>query len=561
MINPASWFRSAVDSVAAALGKQWRNRFYLYLAVAFTLFVALDVTLLHYTTQMRQSSFDAMVTYRIVVPRPDPDIVIVDINEASLAAMGHDYGRWPWPRQVLGEFLENLERQRPQAVVFDILFSDADVYNADSDTYFNAAVAATNNTYFPLLRLDNSSDALSRIKAGMLPGVRPIPGETQADAAVAVVLPYLPAVLQGGRLGYHNIYADPDGIAREYQTWRDEHGWQLPSLPLRIARDLGWREPAADRVLLNWRGAPFSYRYVTFSDVFNDMANQQKRRPQDEFAGKIVLIGSTAPSLFDIKPTPLSRTHPGVEILATAIDNLKHDDYLRFPEGRYLYPLLALLIVWLTAWSFYRNVGRARIDRLFGASQFILIGVSYASINFTTTYINLTGPVTVGIAFFTVVRIYAAATDKFLERSIVRESMAQRGDLQAALLLIRITGLGEAALQLLRRELQQQGSEPKSVEVFKGKHRGIWGLLESMLAVTWALPMEPGPAGQGAARIAADAEATTQALAVMLQSHAGVSASWHLQQGTVAGGDQAADQWRRLLAQALLGGQERQARQ
>jgi adenylate cyclase len=554
MTNLFNRVRIAVEGLAALLARHWRNRFYLYLAVAFTLFVAIDAMVSHFSAQMRQGTFDAMVRYRVVVPRPDPDIVIVDINEASLAVMGQDYGRWPWPRQVLGEFLENLERQHPKAVVFDILFSDPDVYNPDSDAYFDAAAATTQNTYFPLLRLDSASDPLSRIKAGMIPGVEPIPDEAQQDATVAVVLPYLSSALRGGRLGFHNIYPDPDGIVREYQTYRDDYGWKLPSLPLRIARSLGWEEPKEDRVLLNWRGGPFSYRYVTFSDVFNDMASKVKKRPQDEFTGKIVLIGSTAPGLFDIRPTPLSRTHPGVEILATAIDNLRHKDYLRFPEGRLLYPLLTLAILWATAWSFYRDIGREKIDRLFGASQVILVGVSYASINFSDTYINLTGPVTVGIAFFTAARVYAAATDRALERSVVRDTLTHRGNLQAGVLLIRIAGLGEKPLERVRRGLERRGTELKSVELLKGQQRGIWGLLENTLAISWALPMQ-----QGAARIARDAEAMTIALTELLRRYPGATAAWHLRQGTIAGGERAWNEWRGLLADALLGCHEQKS--
>jgi adenylate cyclase len=554
MINPASRIRHALEGLAASMGTHWRNRFYLYLAVAFTVLVALDAAVYHFSAQMRQSTFDAMVRYRVAVPRPDPDIVIVDINEASLSAMSQEYGRWPWPRQVLGEFLENLERQHPRAVVFDILFSDPDVYNADSDAYLNDAVAATQNTYFPLLRLDGASDPLSHIKAGMIPGVRPMADEAQQDATVAVVLPYLPSALHGGRIGFHNIYPDPDGIVRRYQTYRDDYGWELPSLPLRIARDLGWKEPVEDQVLLNWRGGPFSYRYATFSDVFNDMASKVKSRPQDEFTGKIVLIGSTSAGLFDIKPTPVSRMHPGVEILATAIDNLKHRDYLRSPEGRVFYPLLTLAILWATAWSFYRRIGREKIDRLFGASQFILVGVSYASINLGDTYINLTGPVTVGIAFFTVARVYAAATDRALERSVVRDTLTRRGNQQAGLLLIRLAGLGDGPLKKACSCLERAGAEPKSVELLHGQQRGIWGLLENTVAVSWALPLE-----QGSARIARDAEALTNSLTAMLRRYPGASATWHLHQGTIGGGELASDEWRRLLAEALLGYQEPQA--
>src|SRR5512140_1804819 len=154
----------AREQFAGKLAQLWKHSFYLYLAGLFSVFAVLDATVLHKTAEMRQAAFDTMVRYRLIVPKPDPDIVIVDIDEASLAAMSQDYGRWPWPRQVLGEFLENIEKQQPKAVVFDILFSDADVYNADSDSYFDSAIAGTTNTYFPMLRLDPSADALSQIQ-------------------------------------------------------------------------------------------------------------------------------------------------------------------------------------------------------------------------------------------------------------------------------------------------------------------------------------------------------------------------------------------------------------
>lgn len=129
---------------------------------------------------------------------------------------------------MLGEFLEHLEVQRPKAVVFDILFSDADVYNRDSDAYFDAAVAATANTYFPLLRLPEANDALSEIRPVMIPGVQPLAGELQGEGPVAVVLPHVASALKAGRLGFHNIHPDPDGIVREYVIRWNEQGWELP---------------------------------------------------------------------------------------------------------------------------------------------------------------------------------------------------------------------------------------------------------------------------------------------------------------------------------------------
>ncbi|MEO8331869.1 MAG: CHASE2 domain-containing protein [Gallionella sp.] len=542
---------------AQRLAQLLKYSFYLYLAGLFSVFALLDATVLHVTGEMRQTAFDAMVRYRIVVPKPDPDIVIVDINEASLAAMAHDYGRWPWPRQVIGEFLEQLEKQQPKAVIFDILFSDADVYNADSDAYFDAAIAATDNTYFPMLRLDPASDGLSRIKPAMIPGITPLPGgQADADATVAMVLPHFQSALDGGRLGLHNIYPDSDGVARRYNVYREDYGWKLPTLPARIARELGWREPDAQQVLLNWRGKPFTYHYVSFSDVYADMGNQDKKRPQDEFKDKIVIIGSTAPSLFDIKATPMDRMFPGVEILATATDNFKHGDSLRFPEGRVWYLLITLIIVWLTAWGFYRDAGRDKIDRVFGLSQLILIVISYASINFTNTYINLTGPVTVGLAFFTLARLYAMATGNALQQNMVRVASARSGELQATLLLIRLDGernvISRSVLENIRNALEKAGQAAKSAEVLTGDQKGLWGLFENTLAISWVAEAHNVEAQ---AAIQQDIDAVLDALPTVLRRHFAQpdnAASHFVHNGRIAGGASAQAGWRVMFAEALL---------
>jgi len=543
--------------LAELVAQWWKHSFYLYLAGLFSVFAVLDTTVLHYTSEMRQSAFDAMVRYRIVVPKPDPDIIIVDINEASLAAMAQDYGRWPWPRQVLGEFLEQMEKQQPKAVVFDILFSDADVYNPDSDAYFDASIANTRNTFFPMLRLDPANDKLSLIKPSMIPGVKPLPdAQPQPDATVAVVLPHFQSALDGGRLGLHNIYPDSDGVARRYSVYRDDYGWAMPTLPARIARELGWSEPDAQQVLLNWRGQPFTYRYVSFSDVFADMGSKDKKRPQDEFKDKIVIIGSTAPSLFDIKTTPMSQMHPGVEILATAIDNFKHGDALRFPEARVLYLLITLVIVWLTAWGFYRNTGRDKIDRVFGLSQFILIGISYASINLTNTYINLTGPVTIVLEFFALARLYAMATGKALEQNMVRAAAALSGELNATLLLVRLDDernvIRPAVLEKIRSSLGKAGQAAKSVEVLVGVQKGLWSLFENTLAISWVAEAQDAEAQTVIRR---DIDAVLAALPTILRRHLAQpdnAANHFVYQGHLAGGDTAHAGWRMMFAEALL---------
>ncbi|MDD4928158.1 MAG: CHASE2 domain-containing protein [Gallionella sp.] len=542
------------STFSTLLALRWNTSFYLYLAGIFSVLIIADAAVLHLTTNMKQGAFDMMVKYRVNVPKPDQDIVIVDINEASLAAMAREYGRWPWPRQVMGEFLEQIEKQHPRAVVFDVLFSDADVYNPDSDAYFDAAIAATKNTYFPMLRLDPADDALSLVKPGMIPGVTAMGAGASSDATVAMVLPYFKSILDSGRMGLHNIYPDIDGIVRQYPVYRNDYGWKIPSLPLRIAEQQGYTQPDAERVLLNWRGPPFTYQSVSFSDVFTDFSSQTKQRRPDEFTGKIVIIGSTAPSLFDIKPTPLSRTHPGVEILATAIDNFKHGDFLRFPDARILYLLLTLIVIWSTAWGFYRNTGRDKIDGLFGASQFILLGISYASINFTNTYINLTGPVTLGLAFFSIARLYDFATSKALENNTVRTAERHSGDLIGVLMLIRLQGnmLNDSLREKICSGMDKIGAHDKSVEIIKGDQQGLWDLFEDTLAISWLCKADDEAARQ---RIARDIPALENAIGPLLHKYCATTdndISSIVHEGHIAGGVDARDSWRILFAQTLL---------
>lgn len=547
----------------ANVTRRLRNNFYLYLAALLTVLVLLDAGVFHVGENMRQKAFDLMVKNRVIVPKPDKDIVIVDVNEASLAAMAKEYGRWPWPRQVFGEFLENIEAQNPKAVVFDILFSDADVYNPDSDTYFNDTIAATNNTFFPFLRLPEANDKLSAIKPSMIPGISESePSQSDPNATIAVVLPHFKAALNSKRLGTHNIYPDADGIVREYRLYRDDYGWRLPSLPLTVANTLGYAVPDSQNVLLNWRGKPFTYHYATFSDVMLDMGSKVKKRPQDEFTGKIVIIGSTAPSLFDLKATAMAKTHPGVEILATAIDNVKHGDYLHVWRGvlpyvhiSLAYVLISLLMIWLTTAAFYLNVDRDKFNKLFSSSQIGLLVLSYVGINLTNTYLDFTGPITWAVAYFSVAKIYAMATDRALQRWLAFGVKPGNGGTQALIMPILVESqepLGDALLKKLRRQVELASRTPSSVDALKSTQSGIWGLFGDMVIVNWAYAETHEEYAREAQQDAAQLAAQLPALVTSLGLPEDTKVRYTLHHGLLAGNKSMASQWRSLFAQAII---------
>lgn len=549
-----------INQWLASITRKLHNNFYLYLSALLTVFVLVDASVLHIGENMRDKAFDLMVKNRIIVPKPDPDIVIVDINEASLSAMAGEYGRWPWPRQVLGEFLENIEAQQPKAVVFDILFSDADVYNPDSDAYFNEVIASTENTFFPMLRLAQESDHLSTITPDMIPGIKYVQPEngttTKEKQPIAIVLPHFEAALNTKHLGTHNIYPDKDGIVREYRLWHDENGWILPSLPLAVGNFAPVIPPSpAQNILINWRGKPFTYQYVSFSDVYADMASKVKKRPADEFKNKIVIIGSTAPSLFDLKATAMAKAHPGVEILATAIDNVRHNDDLKVWRGKIPYVLMSLILIWLTALAFFRNMDRDKLTTVFSSSQITLLALSYTAINLTNTYLDFTGPITWAVMYFSVAKIYALANDRAMQRILASD--VESGKKGSSILLMPIIiesqfPFTDSMLKKLRHAVEHQLQRPATAEFLKGTQSGIWGLFSDMIVVSWAYAHDDK---DEAAKVQQDASQLGAQLDRLLQNSGmpdDVTVRYTEHIGALNTEKPMASQWRGLFAQAII---------
>jgi CHASE2 domain-containing sensor protein len=466
---------------------QSQGKFYLYLAVLCSILVVLDAGSVELVKGMKLRTFDSIMKNRLLYHPADPDIMIVDIDEASLSSMAKEYGRWPWPRQVFAEFLEMIQEQEPQALVFDILFSDPDVYNEESDAYFNEVIASVPNTFFPMLRLSPSNDELSQVTPGMIPGIKKIPGERQEDTGIALVLPHFTSIIERGRMGTNNVYPDQDGIVRQYPVYRDHYGWRIPSLPSTVGEALGWRVPAYEDVYINWRGKLGAIGSVRFSEVFEDFLRQDRQRPSNEFTGKIVIIGSTASALFDSKPTPMEKVHPGVEILATAIDNLKNGDWITQAKNPWVFTGLALGLIWMTALAFLTGVKRKAIDMVFAGSQVGLMAFAFASLNFTTYYLDLTAPITAGLIYFSLARVYAYAEATIMEKYVwlnVEEGVD--GWQYAVVVIVQPESLEEISegrfLTLLKRGLFDK-KVGLTVEPFARKPAGIEKAFQNMFLI------------------------------------------------------------------------------
>jgi len=122
-------------------------------ALLLALLGALEFGVLHLLAPLENRLLDSFQRQAAAGLSPDPQIVIVDIDDASLARMQARAGRWPWPREIHAELVRALQAQKPRAIVFDILFSEGDTHGKESDRKFREAVRGLDNVFFPMARL------------------------------------------------------------------------------------------------------------------------------------------------------------------------------------------------------------------------------------------------------------------------------------------------------------------------------------------------------------------------------------------------------------------------
>ena len=387
------------------------------LVLLFAVWVLLDVFILKLTGGLAQSSFDAMVRARMVVAAPDPRIVIIDIDEASLARMGQEFGRWPWPRDTLATLLEHIEAQQPAAVVWDILFSDADRMSPGGDAAFNAAAKRSAHSHFSVVRLPKANDPSSQITQAVLPGLWLARGDQHpaSTSTVALIPPALPDVA-GGRLGFNNGYVDADGVLRRYRYLEPlPDGSALKSLPLSVLNAIdkvaahAYQTESRARLepkdaLIAWRRHADAYPHLSFADVFAQAEGGKPLAAVPGFAGKVVIIGATAPSLHDIHPSPLSNMQAGVDSLATVLDNVLNQRHMaELPQ--WLQAVLAIgLCVGLALWVQFKSV--SSLTPALVALPVALLGISYASLNGLPVFLDLHLAAGLALLFLAVLRYW-----------------------------------------------------------------------------------------------------------------------------------------------------------
>lgn len=260
---------------------------------------------------------DAIV-YDVLLPLdghpPDPRILLVDIDDASLA----EVGPWPWPRDRHAALIAALQRARPKAIAYDILFMEP----KPGDEVLAAAIAGPSPLFLPLV--------VAR------------PGDN--GRAYAVQRPVPPIAQAAAGLGHVNIASDADGVIRHAWLWDGGTGDLIPHMILRLATSLGAEPPvsAPEPVLIPFAGQSGHYPAIGAAAVLRGEV------PPELLRDRVILVGASARGLGDQHPTAAARygTISGIELQANLLDGLLNGKVIR--EGGWAASLvLALPCLWL----------------------------------------------------------------------------------------------------------------------------------------------------------------------------------------------------------------------
>ena len=276
----------------------------------------------------------------------DERVVIVDVDEHSLAAQG----RWPWPRGTVARLVERIAVDGGASVLgMDTLFAEP-----ERGTGGDAALAAALQGRPVVLGYYFSSDR-GGVTAGELPApVMNVGAFAQSGHRITAWTGYganLPGLAQAAAgAGFFNPLVDSDGVVRALPLLAEHEGQVYESLAVAVLRrHLGGANLmlAHDRLVLRGpRGSavlplstgttalvpfagrvsgapaaraasgadrPSRFRYVSAADVLSG------RIDPAVFRNRIVLLGTSAPGLTDLRATPAHAAFPGVEIHATLI--------------------------------------------------------------------------------------------------------------------------------------------------------------------------------------------------------------------------------------------------
>lgn len=316
---------------------------------------------------LRNKTFDM---YQRTEPREikTRPVTIVDIDEESLA----EIGQFPWPRTVIADMVANLFRMGAGLVAFDITFPEPDRL---SPNMIADNVAGLNPELETEIRQLPSNDEYF---ANIIKQTRVVLGQAAFDRVIQdqekrppikksiawkgpkphTFVPPLPSLVRNvpeienvaAGHGFFSLLPETDGIVRRVPTlfqYEDDLYSGLSVEMLRVATnrktilavvgDGGIQKVIVAKGLslpTDEKGRVWPHfsrhdkeKYVSARDVLSGVADPEKIK------GKLIIVGTSAVGLLDIRSTPVEGTIPGVEVHANVIESVVDNAFLSRPAN------------------------------------------------------------------------------------------------------------------------------------------------------------------------------------------------------------------------------------
>ena len=441
--------------------KQHRVSFLLSMAVVLCMLLhASDIFPLKFLHKLENYSYDARLN--LLMPNTiDHRIVIVDIDEKSLL----EQGRWPWPRDKVALLVNQLfATYQINTLGFDVVFAEKDEsaglknleWLQQHDLKDDASFISALNNIKPQLDYDQLLANSFKNRNVVLGYYFQISGDTnqvgQLPASILSSKNFANqhvdftqasgfganlSVLQQSALsaGHFNPQPDDDGITRKVAALIQYGDNYYDSLAIEVARSylhhaelkpniaaLGndadyagleslqladKRIPVDAEVatLIPYRGAQGSFNYVSASDVLNN-----KVRPE-MLNNKIVLVGTTAAGLLDLRATPVQGNYPGVEIHANIISGILDNNIKQRPAYTNAADFLLLLVVGILLALFLPVLNPIKATLLTSVMLAIVLAINFAS----WQYANLVLPIAANLLMIGLIYLLNMSYGFFVE--------------------------------------------------------------------------------------------------------------------------------------------------
>ena len=384
-------------------------------------------------------TFDYRQSLQVIHKRPLPnkDIVVLAVDDASLESLWEKYGEWPIPRNVYADLINYLELQKPQSIIFDLMFIKSIRATADADKYLAETMNKYNNIYTAMNLDDHPSSLRLPIDLPERLALN-IQNDSNVDftqKSYKNCRPIMSSLIDGKvNIGMTNVQRASDGILREVtpiMMYKDKY---YPYLSFKAGADYIEQKNAKDFVIdansnlkvfdtkipltkdgnaiLNWYGPSGTHTIIPMYEVINAMTGTNKSlNTKFDFKDKVIIIGTTATALQDNKSVPIQNIiYPGVEVHATFFNNMLDNNFIRKTDA------FTDIIIITSVIAIVGAIVMLSTSTLFASLSTILFGIAYLFISYYLMELyNLWIPVVMPV-----ISIMAAFALSFLAKYLLK---------------------------------------------------------------------------------------------------------------------------------------------